>query len=82
MGGAWVSGTIPDPRSLGLDFAFTAAFIAVLRAMWRGRESLLPWLVSAGVVVVLTKAAGLDATLALILGGICGAGLAGMRGDG
>ena len=82
MGGAWVSGTIPDRRALGLDFAFTAAFIAVLRAMWRGRESLLPWLVSAGVVVVLTKAAGMDATWALILGGVGGAVLAGMRGDG
>lgn len=82
MGGAWVSGSIADPKQLGLDFAFAAAFIAVLRLMWRGRESLMPWLVSAGAVVILTQFTPLDATWALILGGLSGAGLAGLRREG
>jgi len=81
MGGAWVSGTIPDPRALGLDFAFAAAFIAILRAMWRGRESLGPWLLSAAVVVGLSRFSPIDATWALILGGLSGAILAGTLGD-
>lgn len=37
-----------DPVAWGLDFAFTAVFTALLVFLWRGRESLLPW-VAAGV---------------------------------
>ena len=31
---------IPDPASFGLDFAFTAAFIALLAGLWRGKGDL------------------------------------------
>ena len=37
---------IPEPKALGMDFAFTAAFIAITRSLWKGRDQLLPWLTS------------------------------------
>ncbi|MGH3089401.1 MAG: AzlC family ABC transporter permease, partial [Rubrobacteraceae bacterium] len=43
---------IEDPARWGLDFAFTAVFIALLVGMWRGRSSLLPWAVAAVVAVL------------------------------
>ena len=36
---------IPEPKALGMDFAFTAAFIAIVRSLWKGRQQLSPWLV-------------------------------------
>ena len=38
---------IDDPVKYGLDFAFTATFIALLLGMWKGRGDLVPWLVGA-----------------------------------
>ena len=69
---------VPDPRALGMDFAFTAAFIAIARSLWKGKSDLLPWLTSAGVVALVTRATVLEPSWALILGGIAGAGAAGM----
>ncbi|MDQ3507732.1 MAG: AzlC family ABC transporter permease [Actinomycetota bacterium] len=43
---------IEDPAKWGLDFAFTAVFIALLVGMWRGKPSLLPWGVAAVVAVL------------------------------
>lgn len=43
---------IEDPARWGLDFAFTAVFIALLVGMWRGKSSLLPWAVAAVVAVL------------------------------
>jgi 4-azaleucine resistance transporter AzlC len=58
---AWVGGTVagqlvgatlpPDIR-IGLDFAFTAVFLALIVGMWKGKMSLVPWVVAAGVAVV------------------------------
>lgn len=67
---ALAGSALADPAGIGLDFAFTAVFIALLAAMWRGRGDLWPWL-----------AAGLTAWAAsLVLPGkwhiLCG-GLAG-----
>lgn len=69
---------IPDPKALGMDFAFTAAFIAIARSLWKGKNDLLPWLTAAGVVAFVTRTAGLEPSWGLILGGIAGAGVAGM----
>ena len=69
---------IPDPKALGMDFAFTAAFIAIARSLWKGKGDLLPWLTAAGVAALVTRVAGLEPSWALILGGIAGAGTAGM----
>lgn len=43
---------IEDPAKWGLDFAFTAVFIALLVGLWRGKSSLLPWAVAAVVAVL------------------------------
>lgn len=74
------SGLLPDPSALGLGFAFTAAFIAIARNLWRGRSDLLPWVVSAGLAAVLGLFAPIDPSWALIAGGLAGAAVAGVRG--
>ena len=73
---------IPEPKALGMDFAFTAAFIAIARLLWRGRPDLLPWLVSLAVVVGGVKLAGAPPHWMLALGGVSGAAVAGARRDG
>jgi predicted branched-subunit amino acid permease len=73
--------TIPDPKALGMDFAFTAAFIAIARSLWKGSSDLLPWLTAIAVVTITIRIAGLPPSWALIAGGIAGATLAGVIGD-
>jgi len=83
---AWVASTtlgilfatqIPEPSALGMDFAFTAAFIAIAISLWRGRSDLIPWVASVGVVAFCLLSGVLDASWALILGGCVGALTAG-----
>lgn len=50
--GAWLGRVIDDPARFGFDFAFVAVFVALLHGLWRGRATLLPWLAS-GLVAVL-----------------------------
>jgi 4-azaleucine resistance transporter AzlC len=61
---AWVGGTVagrlagalvPNPSTLGLDFAFTALFAALLAGRYRGRRDLTPWAV-AGCTALVTAA--------------------------
>jgi 4-azaleucine resistance transporter AzlC len=75
--GFFASGALPDPASLGLDFAFTAVFLALLVGMWRGRASLVPWLVAALVAVVAARA--LPGTWYILLGAGAGALVAMVR---
>lgn len=42
---------IRDPARYGFDFAFTAIFLVILCALWRGRSTLRPWVASAGAAV-------------------------------
>lgn len=77
--GVTFAGMVTEPRAIGMDFAFTAAFIAILRSLWTGRESLAPWMLSFAIVAAVTFLTPLDATWALILGGIGGSIFAGMR---
>ena len=44
--GATVGSTLPNLGQFGLGFAFTAAFIAMARGLWRGQSSLMPWALS------------------------------------
>lgn len=53
--GAWLAATltgravgaaIPDPGRFGLDFAFTAVFLALLAGLWKGRRDIPAWLVA------------------------------------
>ena len=39
VAGFFASAAIPDPNSIGLDFAFTAVFLALLVGVWSGQES-------------------------------------------
>ncbi len=80
--GVVFAAAIPEPKALGMDFAFTAAFIAIARSLWRGRPDLLPWLVSVAVVFAGVKFAGAPSHWMLALGGLAGAAVAGARRDG
>lgn len=52
LAGRAVGASIPDPERLGLDFAFTAVFLALLAGLWKGKQDLPPWLVAAGVALL------------------------------
>jgi 4-azaleucine resistance transporter AzlC len=66
VAGDWIG----DPQRFGLDFAFTASFLALLLGMWRGRQTLLPWAVAAVVAVV--AHAWLPGKWYIVIGGLCG----------
>jgi predicted branched-subunit amino acid permease len=78
VAGVVFAASIPQPKALGMDFAFTAAFIAITTLLWKGRHQLLPWLTSLLVVVASVGSGKLDPSWALIIGGVAGAGVAGM----
>lgn len=69
---------IDDPVKYGLDFAFTATFIALLLGMWKGRGDLVPWLV--GALAALATAGTVEGKWYIIVGGIVGS-LAGALAD-
>jgi predicted branched-subunit amino acid permease len=68
--GSLVSGAIPDPKRLGLDFAFVAVFLALLVGMWRGRSSVLPWLAAALAAVLAQRL--LPGTWYILVGALVG----------
>jgi 4-azaleucine resistance transporter AzlC len=70
--------SIPEPKALGMDFAFTAAFIAIACTLWRGKSDLLPWLISIVTVTIALLTGWLDSSWSLILGGCAGAITAGL----
>jgi 4-azaleucine resistance transporter AzlC len=79
VAGVFFASSFPEPRSIGMDFAFVAAFIAMSRSLWRGKTDIAPWLVSFGLVVVCLGVLQVDASWALIIGGIGGAATAGVQ---
>jgi 4-azaleucine resistance transporter AzlC len=54
--GNQVGALLGNPERLGLDFAFTAVFTALLCSFWRGGRDLLPWLTAAAVALVVEQA--------------------------
>lgn len=74
VAGAFVGQAVPDLERFGIGFAFTAAFIAVARALWPGRQALLPWGTSFA-VKVLAVIFGLPSAAALIIGALSGVAL-------
>lgn len=76
--GVLFAASIPEPKALGMDFAFTAAFIAIACTLWRGKRDLIPWLVSIIVVAFTLLSGWLDSSWSLILGGCMGAVAAGL----
>lgn len=68
--GFGLGSAIDDPSRWGLDFAFTATFLALLLGMWRGKTDLLPWLVAA--LVAIATASSLDGSWHILAGGLAG----------
>jgi 4-azaleucine resistance transporter AzlC len=68
--GRLVGAVINDPASYGLDFAFTATFLALLFGMWKGKADLLPWL--SGALIALAVAQWVPGTWYIIAGGLGG----------
>lgn len=68
--GQSLGAAIPDPARWGLDFASIAVFLALLVGMWRGKSSLLPWAVAAGVALVASRL--LPGKWYILLGGLAG----------
>ncbi|WP_299965171.1 AzlC family ABC transporter permease [uncultured Roseobacter sp.] len=69
--GAIIGATLPDLERFGLGFAFTAAFIAMARGLWRGKPQLLPWLV-AGAATLVAVSLGLPKAYAIVAGTLSG----------
>jgi len=46
---------IDDPSRYGLDFAFTATFLALLLGSWKGRQDLVPWIVGGLTAVIVSR---------------------------
>jgi 4-azaleucine resistance transporter AzlC len=68
--GHMMGGSIGDPAAIGLDFAFTTIFAAILFGGYRSRFDLLPW-GAAGAVALLTSWI-LPGTWYVMAGGITG----------
>lgn len=70
IAGQLLGGVVQDPAKYGLDFAFTAVFIALLLGLWRGKGDLLPWGVAALVAIVVSQA--LPGKWYILAGGFAG----------
>ncbi len=79
--GVIFSSYIPDPATYAIDFAFTAAFIAISRSLWRGKKDLLPWLISIAVVMISTRLQLFDSSWSIVAGGLAGAATASFTRD-
>lgn len=69
--GAMLGASLPDLEKFGVGFAFTAAFIAMARGMWRGRKNAMPWL-GCFAVACLFVVYGLPKAYAIIAGAVVG----------
>ena len=71
--GALVGATVEfDPAAYGIDFVFTAVFLALLIGLWRGRGDLAPWAVAAAVGVLAYGVSG-DKSLTVMTSGLSAA---------
>ncbi|MFZ5897942.1 MAG: AzlC family ABC transporter permease [Bacillota bacterium] len=77
--GGVVGDVLRDPARWGLDFAFTAVFIALLVGFWKGKADLIPWLVAAVVATVASKL--LPGKWYILLGGLAGSLTGAMQND-
>jgi predicted branched-subunit amino acid permease len=68
--GYGLGSAIDDPARWGLDFAFTATFLALLLGMWKGRGDLVPWLVAALAAILTSKL--VDGSWHILVGGLAG----------
>lgn len=70
LAGRLLGAVIDRPEAYGLDFAFTATFIALLLGMWKGRGDLVPWIVAALAAIVTARLA--PGNWSIIVGGLLG----------
>lgn len=70
LGGRVLGAFIDDPTRYGLDFAFTATFLALLLGMWKGRGDLIPWIVGALAAILASRLIG--GNWYIIIGGLVG----------
>lgn len=68
--GYGLGSAIDDPARWGLDFAFTATFLALLLGMWKGRGDLVPWLVAALAAIVTSWL--VEGSWHILVGGVVG----------
>jgi 4-azaleucine resistance transporter AzlC len=68
--GRLLGAAIDDPAAYGLDFAFTATFLALLLGMWRGKADLVPWLVGAGAALIAARL--VEGNWYILVGGLIG----------
>ena len=76
--GAVAGAAIRDPAAWGLDFAFPAVFASLLVVLYRGRGDVPPWAVAAAVAVAAERL--LPGAWYILLGGVVGAVVGGVRG--
>lgn len=69
--GAVAGSTLPSLERFGLGFAFTAAFIAMARGLWRGHANLVPWIVSFAITIGVVTL-GAPKAYAIVAGTTCG----------
>ncbi len=70
-GGALVGAALPNLEQFGLGFAFTAAFIAMARGLWRGYPNFIPWSFAFGATSAVIWL-GLPKAYAIVAGAFCG----------
>jgi 4-azaleucine resistance transporter AzlC len=68
--GYGLGSAIDDPARWGLDFAFTATFLALLLGLWKGRSDLVPWLVAALSAII--TAQFIEGSWHILVGGVAG----------
>ena len=68
-----------DITQWGLDFIFTAVFVALLVSLWRGRGDILPWAVAAAVALATWWL--LPGKWYILLGGLAGSLVGALRDD-
>ena len=51
--GALVGPRVGNPQVVGLDMAFPAVFLVILKGLWKGHKAAIPWVVSLAVAVAL-----------------------------
>jgi 4-azaleucine resistance transporter AzlC len=68
--GRAVGALIDDPTRYGLDFAFTATFLALLLGMWKGKTDIVPWLVGALAAIAASRL--IEGNWYIVIGGLVG----------
>lgn len=75
--GHLIGAEVADPKRWGLDFAFTAMFLALAVTLGKRKPQVLVWIASAGVALLADRLLG--GSLPIILGGLAGAGIAALK---